>query len=776
MRTLIQDVKRRRLPVIRSVTILAGSLGLLLFGTPAADAVPASTAPTVHASSYPYPDGNSGTNIDPLRANCFTDSPTCGYVGESYAYYAGENVNLLYSAAPYCDTSVATPGHAGCEVGTPAKVGPPNNTTSDQTLYIPIPLGFTVPTQCAAANGTLASTCIDHPQTVDLSALGNLGALGNFTHDTSVGIPAHDHIMATRAGDDPVWWNVVAVGVPSLSAWNALTSAKSYAELASLQAQKMVTPNIATNIFLFFQVEPGQVAAATAANQTSVAPPGPAPTYTTNSKNYSQPPNQPEIQTGSTIDNLKYDNAAGGPNTENIGVSQDWSNGQDVTALYTENYFCGTPTSGTSGAASGCEAGAGSSQLPPGVTKGNPAETNADSPSQSMDPLYIPVPLYAPGPQYLQCPATTACIDHPTSIDLSRLAAAVPALKGATNVALPGHDHLLRTRNQDQPEWWNVEVIGVETPQAMAQIEAAKSFAAVEGVSGTTATDYKPIAGVTAPIPTNVDLWFQTLPGVGPTTPPADLSSTCLTSLPSGSVVSGAALPDGSGYYEVDAAGDVAAFGAANCFGSLTGEALNKPIVGMAVDPATGGYWLTASDGGVFAFHAPFLGSEGGHPLNQPVVGIASTPSGNGYYLVASDGGIFTEGGAVFQGSQGAEALNKPVVGMAVDTSTGGYWLVASDGGIFTHNAPFFGSTGSEVLNKPVVGMAPTSADSGYRLFASDGGVFDFNATFFGSTGGMTLNKPVIGGLTNNAWDGYWLVASDGGIFSFQTPFYGSAA
>jgi hypothetical protein len=47
-------------------------------------------------------------------------------------------------------------------------------------------------------------------------------------------------------------------------------------------------------------------------------------------------------------------------------------------------------------------------------------------------------------------------------------------------------------------------------------------------------------------------------------------------------------------------------------------------MVGLADDTATGGYWLVASDGGVFAFNTAFLGSMGGIPLNQPVVGIAS--------------------------------------------------------------------------------------------------------------------------------------------------------
>ena len=69
------------------------------------------------------------------------------------------------------------------------------------------------------------------------------------------------------------------------------------------------------------------------------------------------------------------------------------------------------------------------------------------------------------------------------------------------------------------------------------------------------------------------------------------------------------------------------------------------------------GYWMAASDGGIFAYDAPFFGSMGGKPLNKPIVGITADPK------------------------------------------TGGYWEVASDGGLFAFNAPFFGSMGGKPLN-----------------------------------------------------------------------------
>jgi hypothetical protein len=37
---------------------------------------------------------------------------------------------------------------------------------------------------------------------------------------------------------------------------------------------------------------------------------------------------------------------------------------------------------------------------------------------------------------------------------------------------------------------------------------------------------------------------------------------------------------------------------------------LRAPVVGMATDSATNGYWEVASDGGIFSFNAPFYGAN----------------------------------------------------------------------------------------------------------------------------------------------------------------------
>ena len=206
--------------------------------------------------------------------------------------------------------------------------------------------------------------------------------------------------------------------------------------------------------------------------------------------------------------------------------------------------------------------------------------------------------------------------------------------------------------------------------------------------------------------------------------------------------------------------------------------------IGYAAPPAEGaaapskGYWLGASDGGIFGFgDAAFFGSTGAITLNQPVVGMAATSSGKGYWEVASDGGVFNFGDARFFGSTGAITLNKPIVGMAATPSGKGYWLVASDGGIFGFgDAVFHGSTGGITLAKPIVGMASSPSGKGYWLVASDGGIFAFgDAKFLGSTGALRLNLPMVAMAASPTGLGYWLVGADGGIFNFgDAAFFGS--
>ena len=71
---------------------------------------------------------------------------------------------------------------------------------------------------------------------------------------------------------------------------------------------------------------------------------------------------------------------------------------------------------------------------------------------------------------------------------------------------------------------------------------------------------------------------------------------------------------------------------------------------------------------------------DGRSRLSEPIVGMAATPDGRGYWLVASDGGVFTFGDAGFFGSTAGSADRNPVVGLYSNLGGHGYSVVDSAG------------------------------------------------------------------------------------------------
>lgn len=223
---------------------------------------------------------------------------------------------------------------------------------------------------------------------------------------------------------------------------------------------------------------------------------------------------------------------------------------------------------------------------------------------------------------------------------------------------------------------------------------------------------------------------------------------------------------NGGGYWIAASDGGVFSFGNANFYGSMGGQPLNAPVVGIAARPQGDGYWLVASDGGIFCFGAaPFHGSMGGQPLNQPIVGIAARADGNGYWMVARDGGIFSFN-APFHGSWGGHGLTD-FVGMAARPDNT-YWLVRATGSIYSFGAPYYGGGDA---GSGIVGIAPKSDGTGYWQVRNNGNIYGYNAAYAGGANQMTFV-----GITRGPNDSsYWIVKGDGAVFSFGCPYYGGA-
>ena len=197
---------------------------------------------------------------------------------------------------------------------------------------------------------------------------------------------------------------------------------------------------------------------------------------------------------------------------------------------------------------------------------------------------------------------------------------------------------------------------------------------------------------------------------------------------------------------------------------------MNAPIVGMAATPDGGGYWLVASDGGIFSFgDALFHGSTGGRQLNAPVVGMAATPDGGGYWLLASDGGVFTFGDAQFYGSDGG-MLTSPAVAIAAARGGAGYWIAIG-------SSPLGGAVPSFVASRDdLVTAAVYDLDTGETYVINLGvqeveasiSKVDIMSALFAQLGGapaptadQELLVPMIEESDNNAATG--LFNADGG-------------
>jgi hypothetical protein len=134
-----------------------------------------------------------------------------------------------------------------------------------------------------------------------------------------------------------------------------------------------------------------------------------------------------------------------------------------------------------------------------------------------------------------------------------------------------------------------------------------------------------------------------------------------------------------------------------------------------------------ASDGGIFTFGDAVLRLDGRDHLNQPIVGMAATPDGKGYWLVASDGGIFSLRRRRFFGSTGAIHLNQPIVGMAATPDGGatGWWPPTAASSPSATPRSTARPAGS-ISTSPSWAWRPPPTAAGYWLVASDGGIFTF--------------------------------------------------
>jgi hypothetical protein len=188
------------------------------------------------------------------------------------------------------------------------------------------------------------------------------------------------------------------------------------------------------------------------------------------------------------------------------------------------------------------------------------------------------------------------------------------------------------------------------------------------------------------------------------------------------SITGMASTPDKNGYWLVNTAGKVYAYGDAPKLPHMTPQ---YPIEGI-VAAKTGGYWLYTAHGNVYssAGTAWYSSPAADHVRGFSITGMAATTDGGGYWLVTASGRVYAFG----------DAQHLPPVPHAnaiegiVAAPTGGYWLYDASGHVSgTKGTPFFGSpAASQLLASSIAGMIATPDGQGYWLVSATGQVYRY--------------------------------------------------
>ena len=242
---------------------------------------------------------------------------------------------------------------------------------------------------------------------------------------------------------------------------------------------------------------------------------------------------------------------------------------------------------------------------------------------------------------------------------------------------------------------------------------------------------------------------------------------------------------DDYGYYLVKSNGAVYGLGGAGSWNHV-----NAPYYGgasayigyptnTATDiavhwPTRAGYWLLASNGGVFAYgDAPFKGAATGYVTGRAVA-IAPTPSGNGYWVVATDGGVFNYGDAPFHGSAvGLFPSGAYATGIAGTADGNGYWVINNLGQVYAFGSAMYLGGGVPPTSQPARTIRADTSGHGYWILGADGGIFSFgDAPFRGSYPAAFAPRQLSRDPIGNS---YAFIGADGTFYGFGVTSYGEA-
>jgi hypothetical protein len=182
-----------------------------------------------------------------------------------------------------------------------------------------------------------------------------------------------------------------------------------------------------------------------------------------------------------------------------------------------------------------------------------------------------------------------------------------------------------------------------------------------------------------------------------------------------------AARPQGDGYWQISAAGEVYAYGAAELQERNVDDTHLYWPVAMRPTLSGEGYWSMDQAGNVVSYgdaaHQGELDRYG-----KDAIDFAITPTGEGYWILLLNGEIHTFGDAV---NYGEVTLTEGQQAKSIEShpSTMGYWVVLSDGEVVNFNLPHHGDANQDGFKagEKISRLRRTESGDGYWIISTSG-------------------------------------------------------
>ena len=234
-------------------------------------------------------------------------------------------------------------------------------------------------------------------------------------------------------------------------------------------------------------------------------------------------------------------------------------------------------------------------------------------------------------------------------------------------------------------------------------------------------------------------------------------------------------LPNNDGYWLLDAAGNVLAYGKAPDLGGLpTVYGLMDWAVGIASTQTGNGYWVATLDGKVYPFGDAGEGVIDHGPFEDDwAVGIVSAngPGAGSYRLVTARGRTLPSSAALNNTTTTGPLFDDaPALGAVANRTGDGYWIFNGNGRVaaFGQNAGFYGDPRASKLPHTIVALAPAHFGTGYWLLADDGAVYTYgSAKYLGNGQPGDPNGFFTAMLPSATGDGYRLATYQGRVHGF---------